>query len=73
MIFHTIHTFQEKASEFNLTFWTSRILSVQANDGNKEKLLDKFERLMIRTSPEEVTQADFAKQRPDKKIEKINQ
>ena len=66
-----IHTFQEKASEFNLTFWTSsRTLSVQANDGNKEKLLDKFERLMIRTSPEEVTQADFAKHRPDKKMVK---
>ena len=51
-----IHTFQEKASEFNLTFWTSsRTLSVQANDANKEKLLNKFERLMIHTNPEEVT------------------
>ena len=68
-----IHTFQEKASEFNLTFWTSsRTLSVQANDGNKEKLLDKFERLMIRTSPEEVTQADFAKHKPGKKMVKEN-
>ena len=40
---------------------------MQANDQNKEKLLDKFERLMIPTSPEEVTQADFVKHRPDKK------
>ena len=68
-----IHTFQEKASEFNLTFWTSsRTLSVQANDANKEKLLNKFERLMIHTNPEEVTQVEFAKHRPDKKIVKEN-
>ena len=37
-----------------------------------EKLLDIFERLMIRTSPEEVTQVDFAKHRPDKKMVKEN-
>ena len=68
-----IHTFQEKASEFNLTFWTSsRRLSVRVNDQNKKKLLGKFERLVICTSTEEVTQADFANHRPDKKMEKEN-
>ena len=45
---------------------------MQANDQNKEKLLGKFERLMIRTRPEEMTQADFANRRPDKKMEKEN-
>ena len=45
---------------------------MQANDANKEKLLNKFKRLMIHTNPEEVTQADFAKHRPDKKMVKDN-
>ena len=46
---------------------------MQANDQHKEKLLGKFERRIIRTSPEEVThQADVTKHRPDKKMEKEN-
>ena len=45
---------------------------MQANDQNKEKLLGKSERPMIRTRPEEVTQSDFANQIQDKKMEKEN-
>ena len=40
---------------------------MRVNDQNKKKLLGKFERLVICTGAEEVTQADFANHRPDKK------